>query len=544
MEIRQVKGSGSTKYHVFENIEYEEVNLESHIELFNSLKHNGYVLAEAFDSREWVLKDEEDGVPVLFTFDLDIYKNLIKAIKAFILLCRNSGTSLRTVRRQFLGLKRAIMNSNGLSDSEALEMYLHQISAASAYDIKRAIESFLSFYPLPNQKNIMLVLNKIPSPPQTKRELPPIEQIFEFDEIINEFSRTEPKDSLQKKYFYIVELWWYITNIIPIRPNEFLIIRKNCLSSKDDGSYWLEVPRSKSKSDSPQRKIWYQWIEINKNMYDLISEYRDYLVQCDLQNNNYLFPMELHERYQKIQRPGLNQSKYLSTTQLRNWISRFYDEIVQNKYGIKHHDRVLSGDTRHLAIINMFLQGFNMLSISRLAGQSRIESSEHYYSHMKEITQTYIYRFASLQTKEVSIENQLSDGFFGLKRKAYDRGKLYSDKLDFGEQRTVPHGICKDKEFPNNCVEDCRQCDYFIFITSPEDYQVGIQWLQSSSNDFRQKINIQINKMELLFSKTLKTNNIEDQNELKQAAKNLQELMNQKTTVDSLLLKNIQESEG
>lgn len=73
---------------------------------------------------------------------------------------------------------------------------------------------------------------------------------------------------------------------------------------------------------------------------------------------------------------------------------KFYEEVVENIYGQYNIERIRSGDTRHFAIINMCLQGFNMLSIARMAGQEDLKSQHSYFSHAEHFSQSYVYRLA------------------------------------------------------------------------------------------------------------------------------------------------------
>ena len=79
-------------------------------------------------------------------------------------------------------------------------------------------------------------------------------------------------------------------------------------------------------------------------------------------------------------------------------------------------DKISPGDTRHFAIINMFLQGFNVLSIARLAGQTTIQHASNYYSHAKLFAQSYVYRLTQTIV-EKQAQNKMSGGFLGTKRK-------------------------------------------------------------------------------------------------------------------------------
>jgi hypothetical protein len=177
-----------------------------------------------------------------------------------------------------------------------------------------------------------------------------------------------------------------------------------------------------------------------------------------------------------------------------------------------------------------------------MAGQSRIESPENYYSHMGNIAKSYTYRLASLRTKEANVEKQLSAGFFGLRRRSYDIGKMYSSN-ELVNMRSVEYGKCKDLYFPNNCIEDCRQCTYYIFFPAINQFQEGITWLEDYSNLIAQKMDQQVNMMKAIFGKITKINSEEVQQELKHASRNLQHFMDQKINIDIQLLENFINSE-
>ncbi|WP_135557715.1 hypothetical protein [Paenibacillus cymbidii] len=527
---------GAVKVEIMKNITFNPNKLNYYYEIFDSLKKDGYVTADKFESHIWSIKDELEGRPIQFLFDIEIHQELNIALKGYILVKRLSGTTIGTLQRQYWLIKHAILKSRGLMKLNDLEQYLHSLSTVSAYTLSWSLQSFLSFYPIQNNDQINQILQTVVYPDNSNRDLPPFDQIFQFDDLINLYSRLEPKNSQRKQYFYIVELWWYITNIVPMRPNEFLRIRYYCLDLRNH-TYWLEIPRSKSISESPEKEIWYQWIQVTEEVHNFIRDFQS--TYQPISDSNYLIPFEYHQKYRKSNGRPKNgdDCKFLSTENLNYWIDRFYKEIIEDTFCNYEHQRIRGGDTRHFAIINMFLQGFNMLSISRMAGQSRIESPENYYSHMETLAKTYIFRLASIQQKERSIESQLSSGFFGLRRKAYDIGKMHD-----GEKnpyiRSLKYGQCKDQQFPRNCIEDCRDCPNFIFNPSAEEYQEAIHWLEDYSETINRKIERQVRMMESLFGKISRTNNVEDSSDLKHLSRGLQHFMDQKVVVDTQLLRN------
>src|SRR5699024_9236059 len=105
----------------------------------------------------------------------------------------------------------------------------------------------------------------------------------------------------------------------------------------------------------------------------------------------------------------------------------FYEKVVDGIYGISDLERIKSGDTRHFAIINMALQGFNMLSIARMAGHDEIRSQHSYYSHAEHFSQSYVYRMAQ-QRLEYNISSKMNNSMIGWKRYIFDKGKIHNIK--------------------------------------------------------------------------------------------------------------------
>lgn len=138
---------------------------------------------------------------------------------------------------------------------------------------------------------------------------------------------------------------------------------------------------------------------------------------------------------------------------------------------------------------------------------------------------------------QANIEKQLSTGFFGYRRKAYDIGKMHTQE-DLKMMRPVDFGGCKDNQFPVHCMDDCRKCKYFVFSPPVNDYQHGIKWLEDYSRVIEQKIDQQINMMKIICGKTTNLNKEEVEQDLKYISRNFQHYMDQKINIDMQLLEN------
>lgn len=163
----------------------------------------------------------------------------------------------------------------------------------------------------------------------------------------------------------------------------------------------------------------------------------------------------------------------------KNQLKRFHDEVIVDLYGQEECSRVRPGDTRHFAIINMFLQGYNPLSIARMAGHDNIITQENYYNHAIHFAESHIYHLAQ-QKFESRTNQRITSNPFGKVRDAYDRGLQYSyDELKYF--REVEFGYCKDltPEFPDNCTENCLSCMQYIFKPAINEQEEGLKNLLS-----------------------------------------------------------------
>src|SRR5699024_6480048 len=100
------------------------------------------------------------------------------------------------------------------------------------------IESFISFYyfynDIPIKQNIiselLIILNKIKYTTST-REIPNLSDLMNFKDCIEIFYK-EMIDSKNEKMlikYYPIIIWWKLTSVIPIRPNEFCLLKRDCI---------------------------------------------------------------------------------------------------------------------------------------------------------------------------------------------------------------------------------------------------------------------------------------------------------------------------
>lgn len=479
-KLRKLSVSNTLKS--VENVTYHLISPEELRSYFFFMIDHEFIKADTFEDNTWLFPDENKDRDIIFRFDLVTYLELNNALKSFILLKRMSGKTIGSCHSMLQSLKKAILHSNGLIDIKGLEAHLLKQSLAMSYRVASTIQQFLLFYEHPKSIEIIELCTQINSPERTNRDLPQFPDVITFDEYLSSFFDLETDENHIR--FYPIYIWWKLTNIIPMRVIEFLKLKKKCVEKKDDHTFWITLPREKKKADSPFKIDVTDTIQITEDIYHIILKYVQIIDQAEIQTE-YLLPYDLYVRYlpspnrSSCQRKGTRNR--LIDKYLQRIIDDFYQEIIRDDL----LDRVKCGDTRHFAIMNMFLQGFNMLSIARMAGHDDLDTQFSYYSHADHYINSQVYLLAQ-QKYEQYIVKTIGKTPKDMQRYFYDKGLIY-EHPDLSIFRQVEYGYCTDPFFPSNCVEDCRVCEtYYIFKPPVNELTEGLEWLANYSEVINQ----------------------------------------------------------
>ncbi|MFC0476814.1 hypothetical protein ACFFHF_16550 [Robertmurraya beringensis] len=522
---------GNAMVSVVEQIQFDETENERFLITFSALKENGFIVADSFLDHVWIMPCKIKANDFRLEFDIEIYRDLNQAVKAFITLRRSAGVSPHKCYDEVQLLKKTIRVTNGLKRTDELKHMMSTMAAPRAYSLSNLLKTFISFFPCEHGEEILAICNTVAFAKYGSRDLPHFHDVLVFNDIVNDFFQTKPVEQTLK--FMPIMIWWLITNILPQRPTELLLMNRDCLEHKSDGSLWLKVPRIKNENDSPEKMIKYDSIQIDRKAYQLFSLYKIKLAELGIEDH-YLFPRDFYQMFRK--RPKRQAFNRMTLYNFDVLLEEFYKEVVEGLYSETSLERIKPGDTRHFAIINMFLQGFNMLSIARMAGHDVIATQENYYSHAEHFSQSYVYILAQ-NILERKLSETMPHGFIGWRRGAYDRGKIY-DNQDTLNMLKVDFGYCKEKSdiFPTTCVEDCRSCSNYVFKPDIDQYEQGIEWLQDYSAAREQRMNEVLLIMKEQCSSSLLSTHPRSEELLKTNSMKLISCMNQKAMIDSKLM--------
>lgn len=519
--------------YVKEKVLFMEEDLPSYIAIFEELKEEGHIIADSFFVDKWTLPCETMNAFYTLSFELDVYRDLKLSQKFYFLILIRKGKSIYFIKEYQRKLTAVIFETAGLKNISSLENYI--LNDKDKYTTARNIMRFIEFYTNVNKDAITQICEKICEAERRNKELPPFNEILIFDEIINEYFNSGKSNKFK---YRPIQLWWAITNIIPLRPVDFLRLKINCVNKDSRGQYWLTVTRSKKVKESVHDVLPTREIQVNEDIFSLINEFKRELIEAGIQSE-YL----LSQKYYQI----INNSIYkresrvvvdrMKVAQLRKLLEKFYQEVVYEQYEEEITFQILPSHTRHFAIINLFLQGFNLISIAELACHNNLHSSNNYYSHAKSFVESYVYTLNKSGLTS-NIKKKFSDGFIGWRREIIDESKVYDYQDAENLFLKVDYGFCKDKSgFPNNCCEDCRVCrPYYLFKPSINDYEAGLKWLEEYSNELEIDINNIVNSM-IATSKAISSHYKPDLNEsFKAQSRQLQQYMDHKLAIEQKIL--------
>ncbi|SIQ73778.1 Phage integrase family protein [Bacillus cereus] len=466
----------------------KEHSIENAKEIIAELTLNKVFLDGKFDDDSWVLiNNKELNIRKYFNFQ-DILDTEIK-IKAKCWILNYLLTVAPSSATVYLNnLKIFLLLTNYLSclDIDEIEASLNEFKLSVRYNVLISGINFLDYIygSQVTKSKIELFSNQLRSIVSkfffsNTRDLPPYKDIIRFSFILTSFSNVWD-EKLELKFFPVL-LWWKLTSVIPMRPSEFCSIKRNCLSIQGN-DFFITLPRQKQKATSKTFEV-PNTLPISKELYNLIKRYihisdsygeTTTLISAAVYRSTLNYPTQSKRRI-------LNQNHFF-LYMFNNLLHAFYSEVLKDIYGLEPIDKskwlkeknsviklrsndglseftaekqiikVQPNDTRHFAICSMMIQGFNPLTIARMAGHQHIESQYHYQKHIE--------FFIDSKAYEATLLNRLTNS---------SRDTNYNSTLvikDLINRSLAPEEMFEYKEEVEigYCTDELRRCESRICI--------------------------------------------------------------------------------
>lgn len=439
----------------------------------------------SFEDNVWKTTDEYSNVGFHFRFSKFTYNNykslfnielddFVSYLKAYLisLLGKNSLETIRSVLLDIIRILK-VQPDDIYGVTEEINIYTPNLCS----------DFFASLPEISNVSNIDELIDSIDSYSDVnlyknnsaKRPLFDMDTYFKFDEIIRTYWKSDISDE-DRLFYYPLYLWWILTAVIPLRPREFLLTERNCLTKNANGEYLLTLRRNQLKGSS------------NTHAYKIVGDYSsdtykipDYLgkeieryikitEKYEDTEINTLFVTDPH--YRKWGQKKHSDSRFLTYTNMNTILKYFYKEIIGGKYNyitVYENDAtylpdnqigyIHLGDTRHIAMINLMQEGGTPMLAMFLSGHTNTDMASHYYSNVTRLIECKTYReyrrIASDNTKfEISKAYSLPQ--VGEYRELSGGGRCYSPSYISEEFEDCTKAIGDNGE-----IGYCPKCIYY-----------------------------------------------------------------------------------
>ncbi|PEK93295.1 site-specific integrase [Bacillus mycoides] len=534
----------STRFDVIKNVEEAKRLLEAYDD--NRVKK----VRVNFKDNEWIFNEEFTRSDAVFNYkkieeslNFSGSKNkeeLLIAAKCWIVKKLNEN-SITVTRAKFSNLVAAFLSTKGLRDtSELLEMIqksnLIRRNPQNQYKVQKVsnnvlhkfimdLVNFLEFY---NRDKFVYFINDLSDYKakikleKSYRELPSFKDILTIKQCLDSWYKEAEQNKSKEllKYFPLV-LWWNLTTIIPMRVIEFCHIKRNCFLLKD-GNHFITFPRMKYDRIGIHRTdIEYDTLPIPKELYDLFQSYLILSEQYGL--SNYLISNKVYRHYFSYDKKTYDKDSLFNYNDFNTTIASFFKEIIHEKYNInivsinKHYRTIYSkgskeafisnsavgsidtminlGDLRHIAIINMMMQGYDKVEIQRLAGHITEDIQFSYFNHMENWMDIEIQKMekefnhykptnTTFNENEISFLHPNTQDFFENQSKKNYIKKNISEK-EQEDYLKLDLGSCMDKTMPCPSFNWKHRGCYFC-----ENWYISNQEIEEKRNLIASDLNL------------------------------------------------------
>lgn len=524
--IEYVDIGNSRDFAVYKQNVTDEISMEDCIRLFEECRGKGILENESFEEDRWYGYDPNNDVRVAFDFNMMATRDVILRVKKYIIvkfgLCH---AAMQSVNINMCYIKKMLsithMLKMGYESDFADYIKEHNNSAESCRD-------FLSFTTLENAASYYKAIEGIQRDAKRPRDIPDYESIILIDMIFKDYMGHCGFASRVR--YYPLFIWWLLSTIIPLRPTEVLMLKRDCIYKRDN-KFYIHIDRIKNGGGRKKYAVpVMKEFQIPKEIYQFLDDYRDYVDSLD--SGPYLIPYQLY--VQKTQKAEGRKRERINTRHFSRLLDSFLAEIVEGQYqyvvvpvGSRTDDnqieRIRMGDTRHLAFINMLMQGLNPLYIQRIGGHHKLEEQLHYCSHLEKFSTAKAYVLSKM------LKNRILEDSVGARDWAVEETRKEMLGLDFYSLPKVKNGAgrCTSVNVPNDCIcDECLFCQHFI----PEK-DVAQDYIREMRS--RNEKNIAIKKKALGF---LLKDALKNEKDIDVVSKNLASLINQKLIIDAYIM--------
>ncbi|MGQ7467420.1 hypothetical protein ACTGXX_00345 [Streptococcus suis] len=465
--------------------EIDQVMVDKAHVYFKDYYEKDIILTPDFESGKWLLTNEYANVNFLFNvnrfqyeryFESLIgltYHSFIEYLKSYVVLSMDQHvlTALQTFLRD---VKRLVKSAKQDIVSDMVNIKLSAPNLCFDFFASLPCVEDSQMTQFLEQLDYVIAL-QYQSKSKQQRQLAQFQSYFAFNDILTDYW-SQPLPEAERLFYYPIYLWWQITAVVPLRPREFLLTQRDCLSEKN-GKYFLTLRRNnlKGREKTISHKIsedyYLTTYEIPNNLAQSIQHYLNLTQDLESTKLNTLFVTDTH--YQRWNRKTGIKNRFLTYQNINTILKYFFNEIIEEKYGYQVHyidpisrleDKEINfihiGDTRHIAMINLIAEGASPVTAMLLAGHDNVTTSSHYFSNLSQFIECRSYQvYRKLTSSQTSYEISKSQPRYTV-GKAFvqleNKGRCYSPRFAAGDYSDCLKVISNHAE-----LGACTSCSFY-----------------------------------------------------------------------------------
>ncbi|MDG4515005.1 hypothetical protein NOL04_09060 [Streptococcus suis] len=465
--------------------EIDQVMVDKAHMYFKDYYEKDIILTPDFESGKWLLTNEYANVTFLFNvnrfqyeryFETLIgftYHSFIEYLKSYVVLSMDQHV-LTTLQIFLRDVKRLVKTTkqNIVSDMANIKLSAPNLCFDFFASLPCVEDSQMNQF---LEQLDQVIALQYQSKSKQQRQLAQFQSYFAFNDILTDYW-SQPLTEAERLFYYPIYLWWQITAVVPLRPREFLLTQRDCLSEKN-GKYYLTLRRNnlKGREKAISHKITEDYYlttyEIPNNLTQSIQHYLNLTQDLESTKLNTLFVTDAH--YQRWNRKTGINNRFLTYQNINTILKYFFKEIIEEKYGYQVHyidpisrleDKEINfihiGDTRHIAMINLIAEGTSPVTAMLLAGHDNVATSSHYFSNLSQYIECRSYQvYRKLTSSQTSYEISKSQPRYTV-GKAFvqleNKGRCYSPRFASGDYSDCLKVISNHAE-----LGACTSCPFY-----------------------------------------------------------------------------------
>ena len=400
------------------------------------------------------------------TFNKSLPKEFKEMVKCWVV---NLIEKYKDVRQTFNPFVQCFKVSKGFNKNEltTLLQYIEYHESINIYKLNmiRSVCNFFDYTDLESgddfTPSLIELKNKIPSV-KPVRQLPSSKYVLSFSYYLEKHFEKLLDDSFKQSKIeneillvYPLIIWWRLTNIIPMRANEFSSIERDCLIMKD-GKHYIQLPRRKQKNTNRIQIL--DKLLIDSDMYHLIEKYIELTnpygetaTLISFRSIIFASPSNRAAYTREVITRDKNRFKRSQLYSLLKWFYRKLNE--EYSYHVEAENHIRPNDTRHFAFVSLMMQGYSPIEIARLGGHQTVQAQYHYSGHTEYWVDCEVFKLMKKVKNSKIVSKETGSIPDEVKLKALENS--YN-----GFKIKMKIGYCKDEE--QRCeTKKCYFCSHW-----------------------------------------------------------------------------------